>query len=320
MKKKEMSSELTSKGSTEDTLLLQPNANHSAPDMEREATGEIILYQPDETLSLQVKLDAAHDTVWLSTSQMSLLFAKEESTIRRHIINIFAEKELMKDINVHFLHVNGTKKPVPFYSLDVIISVGYRVRSIQGIRFRQWATRVLKQHLLNGYSVNQHLVALQQRIDSRFEALESRVDKQQEQLDFLVKTHSTPDDQLFPNGCVWDAYSYVSSLIRSAKEQVILIDNYVDETVLTLLDKRADGVKAVIHSRFSEGFLRELERHNAQYPPVEFVQFPHKVHDRFLIIDSQVYLLGNSLKDMGHTLSAAILTGFTVDEVLGKLK
>lgn len=215
---------------------------------------------------------------------------------------------------------DGKRYQVDYYNLDMILSVGYRVNSQNASRFRQWANSVLKQYILRGYTISHHLVALQSQMDSRFEALESIVGKQQEQLDFLIKTHSTPEEQLFPNGCVWDAYSFVSTLIRSAKEQVILIDNYVDETVLTLLDKRADGVKAVIHSRFSEGFLRELERHNEQYAPVEFVQFPHKVHDRFLIIDSQVYLLGNSLKDMGHTLSAAILTGFSVDEVLRKLR
>lgn len=212
------------------------------------------------------------------------------------------------------------KYSTTYYNLDAIISVGYRVNSINATAFRRWATGVLKDHLIKGYSVNHHLVALQQQMDSRFEALESRVDKQQEQLDLLVKTHSLPDEQLFPNGCVWDAYTFVSGLIRCAKERVILIDNYVDETVLTLLDKRADGVKAVVHSRFSEGFLRELDRHNEQYPSIEFVQLPHKIHDRFLIIDSQVYLLGNSLKDMGHTLSAAILTGFSVDEVMSRLR
>ena len=146
--------------------------------------GEIILYQPDENISLEVRLE--DETVWLTTSQMSLLFGREESNIRRHILNIFKDGELQQENNVHFLHVNGVKKPVPFYNLDVIISVGYRVHSPQGIFFRQWATAVLKQHLLRGYSVTQHLIALQERIDTRFTALETHVEQHQQQIDFLI--------------------------------------------------------------------------------------------------------------------------------------
>ncbi len=128
---------------------------------------QIVLYQPDETISIEVKLDAEHDTVWLSTTQIAQLFIKEESNIRRHIGNIFSEGELERENNVHFLHVNGVKKPVPFYNLDVIISVGCRVHSHQGIVFRRWATKVLKDYLLHGYSINRQLVAMQERMEER---------------------------------------------------------------------------------------------------------------------------------------------------------
>ncbi|MCQ2269110.1 MAG: virulence RhuM family protein [Bacteroidaceae bacterium] len=196
--------------------------------MEREATGEIILYQPDETLSLQVKLDTAHDTVWLNRQQMAELFGRDVKTIGKHVNNALKEELASESVIAKFATTasDGKIYQVDYYNLDVVLSVGYRVKSNRGIQFRRWANHVLKEYLQNGYSVNHHLIALQQQMDSRFETLESRVDKQQEQLDFLVKTHSTPEEQLFPNGCVWDAYSYVSALIRSAKEQVILIDNF----------------------------------------------------------------------------------------------
>ena len=143
---------------------------------ENAQSGEIILYQPDEVTNLEVQVE--NETVWLSTSQMALLFDKEDSNIRRHIINIFNELELVKENNVHFLHVDGVKQLVPFYSLDVIISVGYRVKSHRGTQFRIWANQILKEHLLRGYSVNRQLVALQERTDQRFSQIEQRLDDQ----------------------------------------------------------------------------------------------------------------------------------------------
>lgn len=280
--------------------------------------GEIVLYQPDENINLEVRLE--NETVWLTTAQMSQLFNREDSNIRRHIIKIFNDGELSKENNVHFLHVNGVKKPVPFYNLDVIISVGYRVHSPQGIAFRQWATRIIKQYLLQGYAINHQLIALQQHVDDRLLRIEDRLQQNEEKVAFLVHTHQQPQEELFATGCMWDAYSFIANLIRSAKEQVILIDNYCDDKTLTLLDQRAVDVKATIHTTYNKKYNDALEAHNSQQSPIQSIQLPHKIHDRFLIIDQQVYLLGNSLKDMGHTLSAAILTGFTPEEVLAKLK
>ena len=166
--------------------------------------GEIVLYQPDEVTNLEVKVES--ETVWLTAAQMSLLFDKEDSNIRRHILNIFKEGELARENNVHFLHVNGVKKPVPFYSLDVIISVGYRVKSARGVQFRIWANKVLKDYLLRGYSLNRHLIALQERSDERFAQIEQRLDDQRQKVEFLVKAHTIPQENLFATGCVWDAY------------------------------------------------------------------------------------------------------------------
>ena len=280
--------------------------------------GEIVLYQPDEVTNLEVKVES--ETVWLTAAQKSLLFDKEDSNIRRHILNIFKEGELARENNVHFLHVNGVKKPVPFYSLDVIISVGYRVKSARGVQFRIWANKVLKDYLLRGYSLNRHLIALQERSDERFQQIEQRLDDQQQKVEFLVKAHTIPQENIFATGCVWDAYAYVCDLVRSAKSRIVLIDNFVDDRVLKILDKRSSGVTATVHTRYTEQFELDLAKHNEQCAPIERVQLPMHIHDRFLIVDADVYLLGASVKDMGKGLCAITKVGFSTEQVLGLVK
>lgn len=286
--------------------------------------GEIVLYQPDENISLEVKLE--QETVWLSQTQMVELFQTTKQNVSLHINKVFREGELSPVSTVkEYLTVqkegNRTvQRKVTYYNLDVIISVGYRVKSQRGTQFRIWATNVLRQYLLKGYSVNRQLIALQQHVDDRLLRIEDRLQQNEEQVAFLVHTHQQPQEELFATGCMWDAYSFISNLIRSAKEQVILVDNYCNDKTLTLLDQRAKDVKATIHTTYNSKFRDALDAHNSQQSPIVSIQLPHKIHDRFLIIDQQVYLLGNSLKDMGHTLSAAILTGFTAEEVLTKLK
>lgn len=221
------------------------------------SAGEIVLYQRDETIKIEVRLDVEHDTVWLNTMQMSQLFNREESNIRRHVGNIFREGELDKGNNVHFLHVIGVKKPVLFYNLDVIISVGYRVHSTQGILFRRWVTSVLKDYLLHGCAFNRQMVALQQHVDDR---------------------------------------------------------------TLLLLDKRASGVEAAVFTRYSEKTELDFAKHNAQYEPVRRVQLPHSVHDRYLIVDDNVWLLGSSVKDIGRGLTTIIHTEIDPEYILGCVK
>ena len=281
---------------------------------------EIVLYQPSETLRLEVKLE--DETVWLTTAQMATLFAKEESNIRRHIINIFNEGELSRENNVHFLHVNGVKKPVQFYNLNVIISVGYRVHSIQGTQFRIWATEILREYLLRGYSVNRQMVALQEHVDTRLQKHDSDIADLQEKVGMLVDIHSTPQERLFPNGCVFDAWAHLAGLVREAKNRIVLIDNYCDERTLEMLAKRHTGVTATIHTRYSKPFLSDLQKHNEQYPnaKIECVQLSQGNHDRFLIIDDSVYILGDSMKNLGHTLSAILKTSFSPDQILGNVK
>lgn len=280
--------------------------------------GEIVLYQPDESIRLEVRFE--DETVWLNQAQMGVLFAKDVSVISRHIARILKDGELDAESNLQKMQIPNSDKPITFYSLDMIISVGYRVNSRQGVMFRRWATQVLKQFMLRGYSVNQHLVALQERVDRRLVAIESELADQRQKVDFLIERERPVTEQLFSTGCVWDAYTFVSDLVRSARETLVLIDPFVDERTLLLLDKRSEGVGCTVHTRYSEQVELDFQKHNQQCIPIGKVQLPHAVHDRYLIVDEQVWLLGASVKDMGRGLCTIIKVGFSPEDVLGRLK
>ena len=289
--------------------------------------GEVILYHPSETIKLEVRLE--NETVWLTQQQIADLFEKERSGITKHINNIFAEKELEEKSNVSFFHIANSDKPVKYFSLDVIISVGYRVKSVKGTQFRIWANKVIKEYLLRGYFVNPQLLSFQNQLDSRLELQNIRIQKieeiqlhQQEQIDLYIKTNEPNKEQLFGNGCVFDAWSYISDLVRSAKTQIELIDNYVDDRVLRILSKRAAGVKAIIHTRYTEKFITDLEKYNKQFAEakIDFIQLAHKNHDRFLIIDDDVYMLGNSVKDFGNAWGAVIKMEMNKNAILAMLE
>lgn len=289
--------------------------------------GEVILYHPSETIKLEVRLE--NETVWLTQQQIADLFEKERSGITKHINNIFAEKELEEKSNVSFFHIANSDKPVKYFSLDVIISVGYRVKSVKGTQFRIWANKVIKEYLLRGYSVNPQLLSFQNQLDSRLELQNIRIQKieeiqlhQQEQIDLYIKTNEPSKEQLFGNGCVFDAWSFISDLVRSAKTQIELIDNYVDDRVLMILSKRAAGVKAIIHTRYTEKFITDLDKYNKQFAEakIDFIQLAHKNHDLFLIIDDDVYMLGNSVKDFGKAWGAVIKMEMSKNEILAMLE
>lgn len=268
---------------------------------------EIVLYRPDETMSLEVKLDVERDTVWLSTAQMAELFHRDDSNIRHHINNIFKEGELPKNNNVNFLHVNGVKKPVPFYTLDVIISVGYRVKSLQGTAFRQWANKVLKDYLLRGYAMNERLLMMKEEIDYKLAKHEIVLQEHQKQIDFFVKAELPPHQGVFMDGQIYDAFEFATRLIKSAKNKIVLIDNYVDETTLLMLGNRYPGVVVnVVTRRKSEQLALAEDKFNEQYGGL-VITTSDKVHDRFLILDDEhLYLIGASLKDLGKRLFAFI--------------
>ena len=292
-----------------------------------EEKGEIVLYQPNDNIRLEVRLQ--DETVWLTQQQMAELFNTTRNNITLHIGNIFKEGELeVNSVRKESLltAADGKKYRTKFYNLDVIISVGYRVKSQVGTRFRQWALAVLKDYLLRGYAVHQQVMALQQinlRIDAqndRIARIESALEQQQQQLDFVVRANEKPEELLIPTGCVWDAYMFVCDLIRSAEKRIILVDNFVDERVLTMLDKRNKGVSAEVHTRYYEQTKLDFDKHNQQYEPISYVQLPHAVHDRYLIVDNDVWLLGTSVKDMGRSLCTIIKVGFTPETVMTMIK
>lgn len=266
---------------------------------------EIILYQPDSTLSLDVRVE--NDTVWLTQAQMTVLFQTTRNNITLHIRNIFKEGELEETSVCKeslLTAADGKRYKTKFYSLDVIISVGYRVKSIRGTQFRIWANKILKEHLLRGYSVNQRLLYMESRIDRRLSEHDNQIKELSGKVDFFLKTSLPPREGILFDGQIFDAYVFVCDLIRRACKRVILIDNYIDETVLALLDKRDRDVPATIYTKRIDNNLRlDIERHNDQYEPINVRTAPN-IHDRFLIIDDTLYHIGASVKDLGKKLFA----------------
>ena len=266
--------------------------------------GEIVMYQPDETIRLEVRM--GEETVWLTQQQMAELFDKDRTVIGRHIRNIYKEEELERDITcAKFAHMGSDgdqEYEYTAYNLDVIISVGYRVKSKRGTKFRQWANKVLKEYLLRGYVVNTRIAALEQHAakqDLEIQELKSKVD-------FFVRTSLPPVEGIFYDGQIFDAYAQIVNLIKQAKSSIVLVDNYIDETTLTMLSRRDAGVTATIYTRpLSAQQQLDVQRHNQQYPPIT-INICQRNHDRFLIIDNDVYIFGASLKDAGKRLFAYI--------------
>ena len=231
-----------------------------------------------------------------------LVYGRDISVIGKHIRNIFKEGELIKDsVWAKFAYTasDGKTYQVDYYNLDVIISVGYRVKSQRGTQFRQWANKVLKEYLLKGYSINQRINQLENKTDSRLTAHDRQLEELTNKVDFFVRTSLPPVEGIFFDGQIFDAYKFASDLIKSARQSLVLIDNYVDESVLLMLSKRQPGVTATIYTqRITPQFRLDLDRHKDQYPPVD-VRTCKLSHDRFLIVDDAVYHIGASLKDLG---------------------
>lgn len=260
-----------------------------------ENQGEIILYQPDEAIKLEVRLE--NDTVWLTQAQIAELFGTGRQAITKHLKNIFNSAELDEDSVCSILELTASDGKVyktKVYNLDAILSVGYRVNSKNATLFRRWANGVLKEYLLKGYSVNRRLTELEKTV-----ALHS------EKIDFFVRTSLPPVEGIFYNGQIFDAYKFATDLIKTAKRELLLIDNYVDEAVLLMLSKRNAGVSAVIYTqRITPQLQLDLDRHNDQYPPID-IRIYRDSHDRFLIIDdTDIYHIGASLKDLGKKMFA----------------
>lgn len=257
---------------------------------------EIIIYKEEAPQSdFQIEVRVEDETVWLTQAQMVNLFDATKQNISLHISNIFREGELQPDSVVkEYLTtaLDGKKYKTKFYSLDVIISVGYRVKSKRGTQFRIWANKVLKEYLLKGYVVNHRL----NKVEEEIQKIKGRMNE----IEFKVQTNLHPSEGIFFDGQIFDAWQFVSQLIKEASDTIILIDNYIDESVLMLLAKRNPGVNAVIYTgNITKQLETDLKKHNQQYTPIELKHFT-KAHDRFLIIDQKdVYHIGASLKDLG---------------------
>lgn len=274
-------------------------------------TGEIILYQPDDKSTLlEVRIE--DETVWLTQSQMSELFQTTRNNVTLHISNIFKEKELEEDSvckDSLLTAKDGKKYRTKLYNLDVIISIGYRVKSQRGTQFRIWANKVLKDYLLKGYIINQ-----------RVEIIEKKLIEHDQKFDLLIRTNLPPSEGIFYDGQIFDAWQFASSLVRSAKKSISIIDNYIDDSVLSLLSKRDKGVTASIYTaNITKHLMHDLKRHNEQYPAIDVHDFK-KSHDRFLIIDEEVYHIGASLKDLGKKWFAFSKISLDISELLSKLR
>lgn len=293
------------------------NISNSQPDKEN----EIILYQPDSTLSLDVRVE--NETVWLTQAQMTELFQTTRNNITLHIRNIFKEGELEESSVCKeslLTAADGKRYKTKFYSLDVIISVGYRVKSVRGTQFRIWANKILKEYLLRGYSVNQQLLYMESRIDRRLSEHDKRLDELTDKVDFFIRTSLPPKEGVFFNGQIFDAHEFICRLIKNANKRIILIDNYVDESVLVQLDNRNADVSALIYTgEISRTFRQSINRHNRQYAPID-IRTADKIHERFLIIDNTLYHIGASIKDLGKKLFAFSQMEISPDVILDNLQ
>ncbi len=283
---------------------------------------EIIVYQPEGgEFHIEVRVD--QDTVWLTQAQMAELFDVQRQAVTKHIKNIFEIHELDEKATSSILELVQKEGPrmvrrsVTLYNLDLIISVGFRVNTQKGIEFRQWATRVLKEHMLKGFSVNQRLISHENKLENH----DSRIIYLEKQVDFFVKANLPPKEGVLQAKAFWSGYEFAVQLVRLAKQEIVIIDPFADDTALSLMPKRNPGVNAIIYSaRINQTMKAECERLNRQCPPVE-LRTMREVHDRFIVVDETVYHIGASIKDLGNKLTAfSVLSLLTKQQLLEMIK
>lgn len=289
-----------------------------------EEKGEIILYHPDEELKLEVRLEG--ETVWLNRQQLSILFDRDVKTIGKHVNNALKEELAGLATVAKFATVQNeggrtVTRQVEYYNLDMILSVGYRVKSQRGVELRRWSNDVLKEYLLKGYAINQRIEHLENKMDSKFIAHDRQLKELASKVDFFVRTSLPPVEGVFFNGQIFDAYVFATNLIRSAKKSLLLIDNYIDESVLLMLAKRNSGASATIFTgRITAQLQLDLDKHNDQYPPINIRTYAN-AHDRFIIIDeTEVYHIGASLKDLGKKLFAFTKMNMPASVIMNSLE
>ena len=283
--------------------------------------GELVIYQANDDVKIEVVLN--EDMVWLSQSQIVQLFQSSKANISEHIKSIYQQNELDRDStvrNFRTVRVEGNRevfRNITYYNLDVIISVGFRVNTKIGIHFRQWANNILKNNLLKGYSINQRIDYIENKFDNKLYNHDVQLKEINEQINYFVQKSMPPVQGVFYGGEIFEAYKFMTDLIKIANESIIVIDNYIDESVLTMLDKRKDGVMATIYTdKISNQLKLDLDRHNKQYSAIE-IQTVKDIHDRFVIIDNEdVFHIGASLKDLGKKLFAFSKLNLPVDVLL----
>ena len=290
--------------------------------MKQKDISEIVVYQPDEITKLEVRIQG--ETVWLTQAQIALIFNVGRPAVTKHIRNIYACGELEENSTCSILEHMGNdglqSYNVRYFNLDVILSVGYRVNSKNAIAFRRWASGILKEYLMRGVVIKEQFNILEDRIDRKMIQFDKRLDEQERKIDFFIQSSLPPRQGIFFDGQIYDAYTFVADLVRKAARRIVLIDNYIDDTVLTMLSKRADGVEATIYTgKISKQLQLDLDKHNAQYPPITVRTFS-KAHDRFLIIDDAVYLVGASIKDLGKKwFGFTLMENTEAEELIGKM-
>ena len=286
--------------------------------------GEIVLYQPNDQLKIEVRLD--NETVWLTQQQMAILFDVKENNITYHIQGIYKTHELEQDATTQKIRVvrkegnRQVSRSIDFYNLDMIISVGYRVNSANATQFRRWATSVLKEYLLNGYAVNQRLIAMEERIDRRLAQHDSILQKHQEKIDFFVQANLPPVEKVFFDGDFFEARVLLEKLVKTAQHRVVVVDAYIDAATFDMLDVRGKDVTADIYSGKDLSSLRDMHNASAKTNPISTHIWTNPSHDRWLIIDDFLYHCGHSLKDMGRKLSAITLMGTSPEKILDSVK
>lgn len=285
----------------------------------------VVVYRTDDN-TLQLDVQVAEETVWLSQQQMASLFNSTIPNVSIHIRNIFKEGELDKWATVkNFLIVQheGNRqvtRNVLYYNLDVIISVGYRVKSQAGTRFRQWALKIIKEYLLRGYAYNQQLLYLEERIDRRLQEHTEQIHELQDKVDFFVHTALPPIEQVFFEGQFFEARVLLEKLIKMTKKRVIIIDPYIDAATFDMLDVRAKGVTADIYSDGEYKTLRDTHNASKGKQPVHTHKWSKPSHDRWVIIDDTIYHCGHSVKDLGKKLSAIMKMDLNPEVILKEVR
>ena len=288
--------------------------------VKNEPKNEIVVYQPNGSVRIDVQL--ANETVWLSILQMCQLFERERSVIAKHLKNAIEEGELELGINVQNLHINQKGRPQALYDLDAVISVGYRVKSLRGTQFRRWATKVLRDRLLRGYSVNSRLNQLEDRMDRRLSKHDADIIELRKDVDFFISSSLPPKEKVFVEGKMLDAQVELTRIVKAAKRRIVLIDNYIDERTLMLLGSRRAKVSCTVYTLRpnSPKLAPALANYAKEYPSLPItVKGYKKSHDRFLIVDNTVWHIGASLKDAGSALFAMMKMELDPAVILGLL-